>query len=56
MFTIIILAFEGVYAIKYVTRFTEEIFAVLIACVFLLDAAKKIYKVSRSRTTNMRVF
>jgi hypothetical protein len=40
------LAFEGVYIIKYVTRFTEEIFAFLIASVFLTDAFKKIYDVS----------
>ena len=43
---LILLAFESVYVIKYVTRFTEEIFAFLIASVFLTDAAKKIIKVS----------
>lgn len=46
IFTTIILAFEGVYVIKYVTRFTEEIFAFLIASVFFTDAVKKIYSVS----------
>ena len=45
-FCIILLAFEMVYIIKYVTRFTEEIFAFLIASVFLNDAIKKIVKVS----------
>lgn len=39
------LAYEGVYIIKYVTRFTEEIFAFLIAAVFLADAFKKVIKV-----------
>ena len=45
IFTLIILAYEGVYIIKYVTRFTEEIFAFLIAAVFLADAFKKVIKV-----------
>ena len=45
IFTLIMLAFEGVYVIKYVTRFTEEIFAFLIASVFLTDALKKVIKV-----------
>jgi hypothetical protein len=45
IFTIIILATEGVYVIHYVTRFTEEIFAILIASVFIADALKKIYRV-----------
>ncbi len=40
VFSLAILALEGVYIIKYVTRFTEEIFAMLIACVFLFDAVK----------------
>jgi len=38
------LACEGVYIINYVTRFAEEIFAFLIASVFLTDAFKKIIK------------
>ena len=46
-FTAVMLAFEGVYIIKYVTRFTEEIFAFLISCVFLSDAFRKIYKIFR---------
>ena len=45
VFTLIMLACEGVYIIKYVTRFTEEIFAFLIATVFLADAFKKVIKV-----------
>lgn len=43
--TLVMVAFEGVYIINYVTRFTEEIFAFLIASVFLADAAKKIYRI-----------
>lgn len=42
------LACEGVYVIRYVTRFTEEIFAFLIACVFLSDAVRKIYAIFKN--------
>ena len=45
IFTLLMTAFEGVFLIHFVTRFTEEIFAFLIACVFLTDAFKKIYMV-----------
>lgn len=45
IFTLVMLACESVYIINYVTRFTEEIFAFLIASVFLTDAVKKIVKV-----------
>lgn len=45
IFTLVILGCEAVYIIKYVTRFTEEIFAFLIACVFLADAFKKLVQV-----------
>jgi hypothetical protein len=41
-FAILIVAFECVFLIEYVTRFTEEIFTILIAIVFLSDALKKI--------------
>ena len=39
------LGLEAVFVINSVTRFTEEIFAFLIACVFMADALKKIYDV-----------
>ena len=45
IYTLLMLACEGVYVIRYVTRFTEEIFAFLIATVFLSDAVRKIYNV-----------
>lgn len=48
VFTLIMVAAEGIFLIHFVTRFTEEIFAILIACVFLTDAFKKIIKVSFS--------
>lgn len=43
--SLILLGLESVFIIKYVTRFTEEIFAFLIASVFLADALKKIVKI-----------
>lgn len=49
-FCLILLALESVYIINYVTRFTEEIFAFLIASVFLADAAKKIFKVTYEKS------
>lgn len=42
VFTLIMLAKEATHLIHLVTRFTEEIFSFLIACVFLTDALKKI--------------
>jgi hypothetical protein len=46
IFSLVMVAFEGVFVIKYVTRFTEEIFAFLIAMVFLTDAVRKIFQVN----------
>ena len=46
-FTLLILGLESVYIINYVTRFTEEIFAFLIASVFLSDSVKKIFRVKQ---------
>ncbi|CAF0718290.1 unnamed protein product [Brachionus calyciflorus] len=45
IYSLVMLALEGVWIIRYVTRFTEEIFAFLIATVFLTDAFKKIVKI-----------
>ena len=41
------LAFECVYCVNFVTRFTEEIFAFLIAVIFLTDASKKMVMVKK---------
>lgn len=46
LFSLILLATETVHIVHNVTRFTEEIFAFLIASVFLTDAIKKIIYVS----------
>ena len=44
-FIIILVAFEGSFMIRHVTRFTEEIFALIIALVYLYEPFKKLYKV-----------
>ena len=41
-----LVAFEGSFMIRHVTRFTEEIFAMVIALVYLYEPFKKLYKVS----------
>jgi solute carrier family 4 anion exchanger 3 len=46
VYVLVMLALEGVFVIHYVTRFSEEIFAFLIAIVFLSDAVKKILYVT----------
>ncbi|CAF0993071.1 unnamed protein product [Adineta ricciae] len=47
-FIIILVAFEGSFMIRHVTRFTEEIFALIIALVYLYEPFKKLYKIFRS--------
>jgi hypothetical protein len=46
-FIIMLVAFEGSFMIRHVTRFTEEIFAMIIALVYLYEPFKKLYKVSQ---------
>lgn len=45
VFIIILVAFEGSFMIRHVTRFTEEIFALIIAAVYLYEPFKKLYKI-----------
>jgi hypothetical protein len=42
-------AFEGSFMIRHVTRFTEEIFALIIALVYLYEPFKKLYKVKKNK-------
>ncbi|CAF3766130.1 unnamed protein product [Rotaria socialis] len=44
-FIIMLVAFEGSFMIRHVTRFTEEIFALIIALVYLYEPFKKLYKI-----------
>jgi hypothetical protein len=48
-FIIILVAFEGSFMIRHVTRFTEEIFALIIALVYLYEPFKKLYKVKKNK-------
>ncbi len=42
---IVVVAVEGSVIVKYITRFTDEIFAVLFSMIFIVEALKHIYKV-----------
>ncbi|XP_048237893.1 anion exchange protein 2-like isoform X2 [Haliotis rufescens] len=42
--TTVTVALEGSFLIRYVTRFTEEIFAILISLIFIYEAIKKVDK------------
>lgn len=39
---ILIVAFDGSFAVKYITRYTEESFATLISSIFIVDGFKKV--------------
>jgi hypothetical protein len=42
------------YLVKYITRFTEELFAILIAIIFIIESVDKLLKIRNSHhyTTN----
>ena len=40
---ILIVAFDGSFAVKYITRYTEESFATLISSIFIVDGFKKVF-------------
>ncbi|XP_070187695.1 band 3 anion transport protein-like isoform X2 [Littorina saxatilis] len=40
--SIVVVAFEGSFLVRYVTRFAEEIFAILISIIFIYDVVKKL--------------
>lgn len=42
---IITVMFEGSFLIRYFTRFTEDIFASLVALIFIVESLKFVYKV-----------
>ena len=42
VFCILIVFFDGSFAVKYITRYTEESFATLISSIFIIDGFKKI--------------
>ena len=44
--SVIVVALEGSYLVKFVTRFAEEIFAILISIVFIYEVVKQLVHVS----------
>lgn len=42
----VFVAFEGSVLVRYVSRFTQDIFALLISLIFIFESFKKIYMVS----------
>ncbi len=45
LFTMLIALFDGSSLIRYCTRFTDEIFALLISMIFIVEALKDVYRV-----------
>ena len=44
--TVCAVALEGSFLVRYITRFTEEIFAILISIIFIYEVVSKLKKVS----------
>ncbi|TGZ66322.1 hypothetical protein CRM22_005384 [Opisthorchis felineus] len=53
MMLLIMVALDLSALVKYITRFTEESFATLIALIFIIEALKKIYAVSKYYNVNL---
>ena len=43
----LVVAFEGSCLLRYVSRFTQDIFALLISLIFIFESLKKLYIVSK---------
>lgn len=46
---VLIVALEGSFLVKYISRFTQEIFSILISLIFIYETFNKLIKVSFSR-------
>ena len=46
--SIVVVALEGSFLVRFVTRFAEEIFAILISIIFIYEVVKKLVDVSKS--------
>lgn len=49
----VMIAFDLSALVRYITRFTEEAFAVLIALIFIVEAFKKLFHILDERPVNM---
>lgn len=43
---VIIVAFEGSFLVRFISRFTQEIFSILISLIFIYETFNKLIKVS----------
>ncbi len=46
VFTTVVVMLEGSFLVQYLSRFTEEIFSVLISFIFIYEVFNKLVKVS----------
>ncbi len=53
LFLFIMVAFDLSALVRFITRFTEESFALLIALIFIIEAFKKTYYISHKYPINM---
>ncbi|XP_052063065.1 electroneutral sodium bicarbonate exchanger 1-like [Mytilus californianus] len=53
LFLLIIVAFDLSALVRYITRFTEESFACLIAIIFIVEAFKKIFSIAETHPFNI---
>lgn len=47
LIVLVMVAFEGSFLVRFVSRFTQEIFAFLISLIFIYETFSKLAKVSR---------
>jgi len=52
LFLLIMVAFDLSALVRYITRFTEESFAMLIAIIFIFEALNKQYKTIKRKPVN----
>ena len=49
----VVVALEGSVLVRYVSRFTQDIFALLISLIFIYESLRKIYVVSSNSEQNI---
>lgn len=55
IFSVIFVAVEGSFMVRYVTRFTQEIFAFMISLIFIIETFTNLAKVSFTKSTFLLV-
>lgn len=51
LITIVVVMLEGSVLVRYITSFTEEVFATLISLIFIYEVFRKLYVVSIQTAT-----